>query len=181
MEFNLEIDVLEANYGSEGKNAEYTEAQKDILWDEYRTVNLLSFKEMIKWLIRNSRFLPRTSQFYDALQEIEKESGEGVDRDIRHVDVECNLCNRLGLRWGIFRSPWKNCQFYVAVAKCSCRNSENWHKKIPTVAEVEANKDSGLIEFVAPGRLGVAMEALRGNVKPKLKVVAELSDDGIPF
>ena len=188
LEFNLGLSNLEANLTTEDRVVAYTPEQKDLMWEEFRTLNISTWNDLIAELRRRYSFLPKTSHFYNVLKEAESEEGGGIARDIRRIEEGCSLCGGIGLRWGIFRreiiykgEKGEDRRFRTAVAKCSCRNSENWSRKIPTKEAVEANKGSGLVEFAPAGRLGVAMEALSGQAQTAPEVKAELPDDSIPF
>lgn len=179
MEFEIDLGWLERQYCTEDKAAAYTNDQKDTLWEEFKTLNSIAWRGLTRELVRRYSWMPKTSQFYSVLQESEKEEGGRIDRDIRHVDEPCNICDRLGLRWGIFQDP-ETRELREAMAKCSCRNAENWSKKIPTVAAVEASKNSGLIDWAEPGRINRTMDMHRERLAAAAAAAAASPEKQIP-
>ena len=130
--FQDELRWLERQKSSPDKAAEYNFEQKDALWEEFKTLNDVGWKDLIHELNRRYSWLPKMNQFHQVLRDIEKEPGHGkVGRDIRHIDEPCNICGGLGIRWGVFKDKYD--ELRAAIARCSaCRNAENYSTNIPT-------------------------------------------------
>lgn len=184
--FTAGLKRLEQNLTTADRTVAYKQEQKDILWGEFKTLNSEAWEKLIGKLIRKYSYLPKTSQLHDTLEEIEKEmGGHKIKRDIRRVDVPCNICDREGLRHGLFRREDRPDQIAVAIARCHCENAENWNDHIPLASDIERNPAPGFLGFAEPHRVESTKDALEKTIargdEPEPVGGKGISDDEVPF
>lgn len=125
-EFDEGFKYLSKNFSTQGKRAEYTKDQQEIIKDAFRGIALETWQTMIRTLIETQTYLPRTNAFYKAKNDIEESGGKERSR------VPCNICDGEGLIAAIGKfSDMFPRLCYVRNYRCSCGNGiNNWSKKI---------------------------------------------------
>lgn len=176
LEFETSLTLLEENYSNDEKQFNYTNAQKDTLWKRYKTLNAVTWNKMIDVLRDYGNFLPRPHAFKKVLESL---GTSDPARQVRYMNEECLACDGLGLQCGIFRHSERKKHIYRAVARCSCANGENWSTQIATVAAVERNENSGLIEFTTMALVDQKMDMHIGLIKNETETITPLESDTV--
>ena len=97
------------------------------------------WKRVIDRLITTRERQPKIPNFMKAHSEVREEFGN--PSDIKRVQEDCSRCGGEGVLITIERSSKTFTEKdYTAVARCNCRNTENWSKCIPSAYEIDSEQ-----------------------------------------
>ena len=124
-EFVEATSRLEKYFGKE-----YTNEQRQIMFEELSKMPLEKFKNTIAVCIRTCKFLPKIADIIQASNDIDNTTYE-----TKMQYEPCKICGGRGIV-KYFKVLKENGYKYEFACRCICKNGENYNKKIQTYEEL---------------------------------------------
>lgn len=138
IEFMQETDKLEKFY-----NKELEQYEKDIWFQELKTISIKRYQQVIKKAYTECKFMPKLADIVS----INKELPYNTNNNNINTKIECNICKGLGVVEYLKKIEDREYKYF---AKCKCQNAQNFnydgtkisdnkHKSlyyIPSISEV---------------------------------------------
>lgn len=110
-EFNEETNNLERFF-----NKQLEDYERDIWFRELKYMPSTRYKQIIKKIYTESKFMPKLADIISLSRELPYEQKQ-------ETKVECDICKGKGY---LFYTQKKNGHLYDFVARCDCKNGENY-------------------------------------------------------
>jgi len=109
---------------------EYSTEQQKIMFEEVKKMPLEKYQKAIGICIRSCKYLPKLVEILNAANSI-----IDMNNNNKKIQVPCSICRGSGIvRY--YKILQENGYEYEYACKCTCKNGENYSKKIPTFEDL---------------------------------------------
>ena len=102
--------------------------QRKIWYEELKNLTKERYRQISRECYKNLKFMPKLADITELNKNLQK-----PQQQIDETTYECNICNGIGI---VLYTKIIEGYPYQYGARCSCKNSAKWNKKIPSIQEV---------------------------------------------